>query len=151
VEQAVDLLAKAGEGQGGAALIDFGRKLAGFGHGVLLEVKIRPGADNPKDDAEVLPGIALDQTAIGERVPGCGLMRIKAISEAMPKRVQGLLARPDRVNGIVVKLSDPYLARVMAARIEAQLGYKSVSWQEASEDIMSKLALRSITMYGVVS
>jgi lipoprotein-releasing system permease protein len=51
----------------------------------------------------------------------------------------------------VVKLSDPYAARDVAARIEEHLGYKSVSWQEASEDIMSTLALRNIIMYSVVS
>jgi lipoprotein-releasing system permease protein len=67
------------------------------------------------------------------------------------KRVQALLARPDRANAIVIKLNDPYDARLVASRIEAQLGYKSVSWQEASEDIMSTLALRNIIMYSVVS
>ena len=67
------------------------------------------------------------------------------------KRVQALLARPDRANAIVVKLDDPYAARNVACRIEAQIGYKSVSWQEASEDIMSTLELRNIIMYSVVS
>jgi lipoprotein-releasing system permease protein len=67
------------------------------------------------------------------------------------KRVQALLNRPNRANELVVKLSDPYAARDVAARIEEHLGYKSVSWQEASEDIMSTLALRNIIMYSVVS
>ncbi len=67
------------------------------------------------------------------------------------KRVQALLDRPNRANEIVVKLDDPYAARDVAARIEARLQYKSVSWQEASEDIMSTLALRNVIMYSVVS
>jgi lipoprotein-releasing system permease protein len=67
------------------------------------------------------------------------------------KRVQALLDRPNRANQIVVKLDDPYAARDLATRIETQLKYKSVSWQEASEDIMSTLALRNIIMYSVVS
>lgn len=67
------------------------------------------------------------------------------------KRVQSLLKRPNRVNGIVVKLDDAYTARDIAARIEARIGYKSVSWQEASEDIMSTLMIRNIIMYAVVS
>ena len=67
------------------------------------------------------------------------------------KRVQALLNRPNRANRILVKLADPYAARATAARIEGDLQYKSVSWQEASEDIMSTLALRTIIMYSVVS
>ena len=67
------------------------------------------------------------------------------------KRVQALLNRQNRANEIVVKLDDPYEARDVATRIEEHLGYKSVSWQEASEDIMSTLALRNIIMYSVVS
>ena len=67
------------------------------------------------------------------------------------KRVQSLLNRPNRANQIVVKLDDANAAQMLAARIEARLSYKSVSWQEASEDIMSTLKLRNIIMYSVVS
>lgn len=67
------------------------------------------------------------------------------------KRVQALLNRPNRANRILIKLTDPYAARATAARIESHLQYKSVSWQEASEDIMSTLALRNVIMYSVVS
>ncbi len=67
------------------------------------------------------------------------------------KRVQALLNRPNRANRIIIKLTDPYAARDMAAEFEARGGYKAVSWQEASEDIMSTLAIRNIIMYTVVS
>lgn len=67
------------------------------------------------------------------------------------KRVQSLMDRANRVNTIVVKLADPYSARDVATKIEARAGYKSVSWQEASEDIMSTLTIRNIIMYSVVS
>lgn len=66
------------------------------------------------------------------------------------KKVQALLNRPNRANQIIVKLNDPYAARDLSAQIESHLKYKSVSWQEASEDIMSTLALRNIIMYSVV-
>ncbi|MCB0324066.1 MAG: ABC transporter permease, partial [Bdellovibrionales bacterium] len=56
------------------------------------------------------------------------------------KRVQALLNRPRRANAVIVKLPDPYAAREMAAAIEGRMGYKSISWQEASEDIMNTLA-----------
>lgn len=67
------------------------------------------------------------------------------------KRVQSLLNRSNRINNIVIKLADPYSARDVAARVEAHIGYKAVSWQEASEDIMSTLMIRNIIMYSVVS
>lgn len=67
------------------------------------------------------------------------------------KRVQALLNRPNRANRVIIKLSDPYSARGIAEQIERDLGYKSVSWQEASEDLMSTLSIRNIIMYTVVS
>jgi lipoprotein-releasing system permease protein len=70
---------------------------------------------------------------------------------ALLKRVQTLLDRPNRINRFVLKLDDPYRARDVAATIERRIGYKSVSWLEASEDIMSLLLIRNIIMYSVVT
>ena len=70
---------------------------------------------------------------------------------ALLKRVQGLLDRPDRVNRFVLQLDDPYAAREVAAVIEQRIGYKTVSWLEASEDLMSVLLVRNLIMYSVVS
>ncbi|MFO1400160.1 MAG: FtsX-like permease family protein [Steroidobacteraceae bacterium] len=67
------------------------------------------------------------------------------------KRAQTLLDRPNRVNRFVVQLDDPYRARATAQLIERRVGYKSVSWLEASEDIMSLLLIRNIIMYSVVA
>lgn len=66
------------------------------------------------------------------------------------KRVQALLDRANRANSIIVKLDDPDAARDVAARVESHIGYKSVSWQEQSEDLMNTLLLRRIIMYTVV-
>jgi lipoprotein-releasing system permease protein len=38
----------------------------------------------------------------------------------------------------------------LAQRIETETGYKSVSWQEAHEDLLSAFQLRNIIMYMVV-
>ena len=65
--------------------------------------------------------------------------------------MQALLKRPNRANTIIVKLDDPQQAQHVAAEIERRFGYKSVSWQEASEDMMSTLVTRNIIMYTVVS
>jgi lipoprotein-releasing system permease protein len=67
------------------------------------------------------------------------------------KRVQALMERLNRANQILLKLEDPYSAQSVAALIESRFGYKSVSWQEASQDIMSTLTTRNIIMYTVVS
>ena len=67
------------------------------------------------------------------------------------KRVQALMDRPNRANSVIVKLPDPGTAFNLASRIEAEYGYKAVSWQEASEDILSTLVIRNIIMYTVVS
>jgi lipoprotein-releasing system permease protein len=70
---------------------------------------------------------------------------------ALLKRVQVLLDRPNRVNRFVIQLDDPYRARDVAAQVERVIGYKSVSWIEATEDILSVLTVRNIIMYSVVS
>jgi lipoprotein-releasing system permease protein len=66
------------------------------------------------------------------------------------KRVQSLLERPNRINTIVMKLADPNTARAEAARIERRVLYKTVSWQERSEDLMSALVIRRVIMFAVV-
>lgn len=67
------------------------------------------------------------------------------------KRVQALFNKSNRINNIIIRLDDPYSARQVASEIEARSDYKSISWQEASEDLMSTLAIRNIIMYTVVS
>jgi lipoprotein-releasing system permease protein len=67
------------------------------------------------------------------------------------KRVQALMNRPDRANTIVIRLGDPVEAKNFAARLESQIGYRSVSWQEANEGLLNTLLIRNIIMYSVVS
>jgi len=67
------------------------------------------------------------------------------------KRAQALLGRENRVNRVIIQLADPYDARSVAQTIEAATGYKSVSWVEASEDILSLLLVRNVIMFSVVS
>jgi lipoprotein-releasing system permease protein len=67
------------------------------------------------------------------------------------KRAQSLLDRPNRANRFIIQLDDPYGARDLALALEARLGYKAVSWVEASEDVLSVLLIRNIIMYSVVS
>jgi lipoprotein-releasing system permease protein len=65
-------------------------------------------------------------------------------------RVQALMNRPNVANLIVVKMDDAFAARQAATFIERATGYKSVSWQEASKDLLDALTVRNVIMYTVV-
>ena len=67
------------------------------------------------------------------------------------KRSQELLNRPNVANRLILKLEDPDLSPSVASAVEAAIGYKSQSWQEASQDLMSLLKVRRIMMYSVVA
>jgi len=67
------------------------------------------------------------------------------------KNAQILSERPNAINDIRIKLSDPDLAPPIAHRAEAELGYKSVAWQEANESILEALVIRNVIMYTVVA
>jgi lipoprotein-releasing system permease protein len=63
---------------------------------------------------------------------------------------QVLAGQTGLVNELRVRVADVLDARATAARIEAQTGYKSVSWQEANEDLLSAFEIRNFIMYTVV-
>ena len=66
------------------------------------------------------------------------------------KTGQILAGQTGLVNSIRIKLRDVMNARSIATRVERETGYKAVSWQEASEDLMSALQIRNFIMYTVV-
>ncbi|MDX5360008.1 MAG: ABC transporter permease [Alphaproteobacteria bacterium] len=67
------------------------------------------------------------------------------------KNAQILSERPNVINEIRIKLKDPEAARAVAARAEAQTGYKSVSWEEANESLLEAIVIRNAIMYTVVA
>jgi lipoprotein-releasing system permease protein len=67
------------------------------------------------------------------------------------KNAQILSARPNAINEIRIKLDNPNDASAVAPRVEAELGYKSMSWQEANEAILEALIVRNVIMYTVVA
>jgi lipoprotein-releasing system permease protein len=68
----------------------------------------------------------------------------------LTKTGQILAQQTGLINELRVRLTDPMSAREVAARIENDTGYKSVSWQEANEDLISTFVIRNIIMYTVV-
>jgi lipoprotein-releasing system permease protein len=67
------------------------------------------------------------------------------------KAAQVLAGRQTAINDIRIRLRDPNAARLVASRTEEMLGYKSVSWQEANEDLLEAFQIRNTIMYTVVS
>ena len=68
----------------------------------------------------------------------------------LTKTGQILARQTGMINELRVHANDPLVARAIAARIENETGYKSVSWQEANEDLLSTFIIRNIIMYAVV-
>ncbi|KAB2849424.1 MAG: ABC transporter permease [Hyphomicrobiaceae bacterium] len=66
------------------------------------------------------------------------------------KTAQILAGQTGLVNSIRVRVGDILAARETAARIEAETGYKSLSWQEANEDLLNAFQIRNFIMYTVV-
>ena len=66
------------------------------------------------------------------------------------KTAQILAGQTGLVNAIRIRVDEILKARVAAGRIEAQTGYKAVSWQEANEDLLSAFEIRNVIMYTVV-
>ena len=68
----------------------------------------------------------------------------------LTKTGQILARQTGLINELRVRLTDAMNAREIATRIENDTGYKSVSWQEANEDLISTFVIRNIIMYTVV-
>jgi lipoprotein-releasing system permease protein len=68
----------------------------------------------------------------------------------LTKTGQILAQQTGLINELRLRLADPMNSRAVAARIETDTGYKSVSWQEAYEDLLSTFIIRNIIMFAVV-
>jgi len=98
------------------------------------------------------------QTSVGTRLSAqvVGLFHsgVRQIDESaayvLIKTGQILAQQTGLINELRVRLADPLASREIAARVESDTGYKSVSWQEANEDLISTFIIRNIIMYTVV-
>ena len=68
----------------------------------------------------------------------------------LTKTGQILAQQTGLINELRLRMRDPMKSREVAARIERDTSYKSVSWQEAYEDLFSTFIIRNIIMYAVV-
>jgi lipoprotein-releasing system permease protein len=63
---------------------------------------------------------------------------------------QTMMGQSGVINELRVRLNDPLLAQQVATQVEAQSGYKSVSWQEANADLLSTFAVRDFIVLTVM-
>jgi lipoprotein-releasing system permease protein len=63
---------------------------------------------------------------------------------------QTLMGQTGIINELRLRLNDPLIAQKVATQVEAQTGYKSVSWQEANSDLLSSFATRDFIVLTVM-
>jgi lipoprotein-releasing system permease protein len=98
------------------------------------------------------------QTSEGARIDAqvvgffhSGVRSIDETTSYVLIRTAQILARQTGlVNEIRVRVDDPMKAREVSMRIEQETRYKSISWQEAHEDLLNTFVVRNIIMYTIV-
>lgn len=74
----------------------------------------------------------------------------ESMAYVLTKTGQILAQQTGLINELRIRIADPLKSREVAARVESDTGYKSVSWEEAYEDLLSTFIIRNIIMYAVV-
>jgi lipoprotein-releasing system permease protein len=74
----------------------------------------------------------------------------ESMAYVLAKTGQILAQQTGVINELRIRVADPLKSREIAARVENDTGYKSVSWEEAYEDLLSAFIIRNIIMYAVV-
>jgi lipoprotein-releasing system permease protein len=91
---------------------------------------------------------------INAQVVGTFHAGVRSVDEGtayvLVRTAQILARQTGLINALRVRVTDPMSARDIATRIESETGYKSVSWQEAHEDLLSTLVIRNFIMYTIV-
>ncbi|MGE0565168.1 MAG: ABC transporter permease [Pseudolabrys sp.] len=91
---------------------------------------------------------------INAQVVGFFHSGVRSIDEGnayvLAKTGQILAQQTGLVNELRIRVDNPMVAREVAARVETDTSYKSISWQEAHEDLLSTFIIRNVIMYTVV-
>jgi lipoprotein-releasing system permease protein len=108
-------------------------------------------------------GVGVGNTVLlgaGEAVPisvtVAGIFRsgLKQVDEGQiyssVRVAQIIVGQTGLINQLRLRLHDPLQAQKVAAQVEAQIGYKAVSWQEANSDLIGTFAVRDFIMMTVM-
>jgi lipoprotein-releasing system permease protein len=94
-------------------------------------------------------GVSLTATVVGTFHSGFR-MTDETTGYVLLRTAQTLEKQIGVINEIRVRTAEPLEARLISERIGEQTGYKSISWQEAQEDLLSAITLRNVLMYTIV-
>jgi lipoprotein-releasing system permease protein len=93
-------------------------------------------------------------TEVSATVAGIFRSGLKRVDEgqiyALLSTAQLMMGQSGIVNELRLRLNDPLAADKVARQVEAQTGYKSVSWQEANSDLLSSFAVRDFIVLTVM-
>jgi lipoprotein-releasing system permease protein len=93
-------------------------------------------------------------TEVSSTVVGIFRSGMKRVDEgqiyALLSTAQLMMGQSGIVNELRLRLNDPLIADKIAKQVEAQTGYKSVSWQEANSDLLSSFAVRDFIVLTVM-
>jgi lipoprotein-releasing system permease protein len=93
-------------------------------------------------------------TELSATVVGLFRSGLKRVDEGQIYSLIGLaqvvMGQSGVINQLRLRLSDPLAAQKVAKQVEAQTGYKSVSWQEANSDLLSTFAVRDFIVLTVM-
>jgi lipoprotein-releasing system permease protein len=91
---------------------------------------------------------------ISAQVVGTFHAGVRSVDEGtayvLVRTAQILAQQTGLVNELRMRVADPMAARDISQRVERETGYKSVSWQEAHEDLLSTFVVRNVIMYTIV-
>ncbi len=117
-----------------------------IGDGLSVRIGARPGANITLQTSE--------GTRLNAQVVGLFHTGVQSIDQrtayVLIKTGQILSRQTGLVNELRLRLRDPMISREIAARIENDTTYKSVSWQESNEDLLNSFIIRNIIMFAVV-
>lgn len=117
-----------------------------IGDGLSDKIGARIGANMTLQTSE---GARLNAQVVG--VFHTGVRQIdERTAYVLIKTGQILSRQTGLVNELRLRLRDPMISREIAARIENDTSYKSVSWQESNEDLLNSFIIRNIIMFAVV-
>ena len=116
--------------------------------GLSLAQKLGVGVGNT-----VLLG-AGDAVPISVTVAGIFRSGLKQVDEGQiyssVRVAQIIVGQTGLINQLRLRLHDPLQAQKVATQVEAQIGYKAVSWQEANSDLIGTFAVRDFIMMTVM-
>jgi lipoprotein-releasing system permease protein len=99
--------------------------------------------------------LAAGDVQISATVVGIFRTGMKQVDEgnvySLTRVAQVLIGQSGLVNQLKIRLKDPLAAQQVAAQVEAQVGYKSVSWEESNADLLGTFAVRDFIMMTVMA